>query len=108
MYYNSSFFAQSGNWLVFRTSPKPKPSLSDFEKIRARLDPLVQKRKDLDTRLERVDLKLKKPTLKNLVKVAMEERKALLQYERDQVVSDIATFGEQQREIVNKVVLVSW
>ena len=53
------------------------------------------------------ELKLKKPTLKNLVKVAMEERKALLQYERDQVVSDIATFGEQQSEIVNKVVIGS-
>ena len=32
------------------------------------------------------------------------KRKAILQEERDQVISDLATLGGQQREIVNNVV----
>jgi hypothetical protein len=84
--------------------PKPAPaSPSEFEKIRAQIDPLAQKRKALDDQIGKMQQRAKMSKMSRLLTVATKARLALLEEERNKVQKNIAELGQVQRAIVNGV-----
>jgi hypothetical protein len=79
---------------------------SDFERVRAQLDPLTRKRKAIDDNMEEIACRMNQPMSK-LLTVATKARFALLKSERDKIQKDICIWGEAQRVIVNNVARIS-